>query len=265
MPRRPNWRPNRTLLSYPVSGDLNLAVANFEASLVSTELRTKHAKKEAVKRLEKDRSAIIEDLLKLLPVEDMPVCKRYAVTNASVEALGEILQENPNGVLVYADEMLPLLERMDQPGHADERGFYLSGWAGNSGYTFDRIVRGRDLHIEAVCLSMLGATQPGPFTRYLAHARRGGRGDDGLMQRFSGLWSGRISPLLGTTSIASPTVRREMLPIACSRDLMGSIGTALGPNAISGPPEMKRASPTCASHQQLMSGSSCGGVIMSAG
>ena len=56
--------------------------------------------------------------------------------------------------------------------------------AGNSSYTFDRIGRGLHLHIEGLCLSMLGSTQPGRISQYLSRAVRGGRGDDGLIQRF---------------------------------------------------------------------------------
>jgi putative DNA primase/helicase len=59
-----------------------------------------------------------------------------------------------------------------------------TGWSGNSSYVFDRIGRGLHLSIEAVCLSMLGSTQPGRISQYLARAIRGGRGDDALSQRF---------------------------------------------------------------------------------
>jgi putative DNA primase/helicase len=94
---------------------------------------------------------------------DQPVAQRASTLSGriTVEALGVLLQQNPNGLLVHRDEMLSLLDRMDEEGHADERGFYLTGWAGNSAYTFDRIGRGLDLHVDAVCLSMLGGTQPG--------------------------------------------------------------------------------------------------------
>ena len=40
------------------------------------------------------------------------------------------------------------------------------------------------MRIEGVCLSLLGSTQPGRISQYLSRAVRGGRGDDGLIQRF---------------------------------------------------------------------------------
>jgi hypothetical protein len=36
-----------------------------------------------------------------------------------------ILQQNPHGVLVDRDEMLSLLERLDEEGQSEDRGFYL--------------------------------------------------------------------------------------------------------------------------------------------
>ena len=61
-------------------------------------------------------------------------------------------------------------------------------------YTVDRIGRGLDLHVEAVCLSMVGGTQPARISQYLAQVRRGGRGNDGLIQRFSLMVWPDISP-----------------------------------------------------------------------
>jgi putative DNA primase/helicase len=60
----------------------------------------------------------------------------------------------------------------------------MTGWSGDSDYTFDRIGRGLHLRIDGVCLSMLGSAQPGAIAQYLARAIRGGHGDDGLIQRF---------------------------------------------------------------------------------
>jgi Protein of unknown function (DUF3987) len=73
------------------------------------------------------------------------------------------------------------------------RGFYMSGWAGTQPYTFDRVIRGH-LHIDAVCLSILGNTQPVRINRYVRRANLDG-GGDGLIQRFGLLVWPDISPL----------------------------------------------------------------------
>jgi hypothetical protein len=91
---------------------------------------------------------------------------------------------DPNGLLVYRDEIVSLLSSLDQEERASEKGFYLTGWNGDSSYTFDRIGRGLHLNVECVCISMLGSTQPGRISDYLSQAVRGGRGDDGVIQRF---------------------------------------------------------------------------------
>ena len=113
-----------------------------------------------------------------------PALRRYKVTDATVESLGEILIENPWGTLAYRDELNGLLRSLDKEGQEGARAFYLQGYDGNQGYTFDRIMRGRNLHIPAVCISMLGGIQPGKIQAYIHDAMSGGAGDDGLLQRF---------------------------------------------------------------------------------
>lgn len=116
--------------------------------------------------------------------DSVPLRKRYKVNDATVEALGEILIENPNGVLAYRDELNGLLRSLDKEGQEGARAFYLQGYDGDQGYTFDRIMRGRNLHIPSVCISMLGGIQPSKLQSYLNDAVKGGAGDDGLLQRF---------------------------------------------------------------------------------
>jgi len=84
----------------------------------------------------------------------------------------------------FRDELVSLLKALDHEDNAEARGFYLTGWNGDSPYTFDRIMRCMNLHISAVCLSLLGSTQPGRIADYVRHAVRGGSGDDGLIQSF---------------------------------------------------------------------------------
>src|SRR5713226_7676960 len=122
-----------------------------------------------------------------------PVAKRYLVNDTTVEKLGELLNHHPNGLLLFRDELSGWLHTMDRPGHENDRAFYCEAWNGTSGYTYDRIGRGT-LHIRAACLSVLGGIQPGPLERYL-RAVFGGRGDDGLLQRFQlAVWPDGAGP-----------------------------------------------------------------------
>src|SRR5438128_6910695 len=122
-----------------------------------------------------------------------PVAKRYLVNDTTVEKLGELLNHHPNGLLLFRDELSGWLHTMDRPGHENDRAFYCEAWNGTSAYTYDRIGRGT-LHIRAACLSVLGGIQPGPLERYL-RAVFGGRGDDGLLQRFQlAVWPDGAGP-----------------------------------------------------------------------
>ena len=112
-----------------------------------------------------------------------PKARRYVVNDTTYEALGEILADNPNGVLAYRDELVSLLKTLDREEYVAARGFFLTAWNGTPPYTFDRILRGKT-HIEAACLSLLGSTQPGRIAEYVRRATEGGSGDDGLIQRF---------------------------------------------------------------------------------
>ena len=127
------------------------------------------------------------------PKPPKPTYIRYIVNDTSYEALGEVMADNPNGVLVYRDELISLLKPLAREDQAPARGFYLTAWNGNEGYTFDRILRGR-VHIPACCLSLLGATQPSKLSGYLIDAVNGGDGDDGFAQRFGLLVWPEVSP-----------------------------------------------------------------------
>jgi hypothetical protein len=115
------------------------------------------------------------------PQEPIPV--RYRTNDSTYEGLGELLIGNPTGLLIERDELISLLKHLDREDEAVARGFYLTGWSGTQPYTFDRITRGHR-HIEAVCLSVLGNTQPARIGEYVRRANAGGTGGDGLIQRF---------------------------------------------------------------------------------
>ena len=53
-----------------------------------------------------------------------PIARSYIENDATVEKLGEVLQENPWGLLAYRDELYSLLTSLDKPGQEGSRGFY---------------------------------------------------------------------------------------------------------------------------------------------
>lgn len=109
--------------------------------------------------------------------------RRYQTQDGTTEKIGELLIENPRGLLINRDELIGWLRSLDKSGREGDRAFYLEAWNGTGGYTYDRIGRGT-LDIEALCISVFGAITPGPLSEYVYQASRGGNGDDGLLQRF---------------------------------------------------------------------------------
>ena len=108
---------------------------------------------------------------------------RYRTNDTSYEALAELIAHNPTGILVERDELVSLLRHLDRNDQAVARGFFLSGWSGTQPYTLDRISRGTR-HIEAVCISVLGNSQPARIAEYAKRANSNANGGDGLLQRF---------------------------------------------------------------------------------
>jgi hypothetical protein len=158
------------------------AAKDYEIEIETFKLRKEDGQKKGRAAL-KEGAGDISSLLATIGPEE-PKARRYIVNDATYEALGVILADNPNGTLAFRDELVSLLKNLDREEQVSARGFFLTAWNGTSGYTFDRIIRGKT-YIEAACLSLLGSTQPGRLAEYMRGAISGGARDDGMVQRFS--------------------------------------------------------------------------------
>lgn len=146
--------------------------------------RQSAAKSRIAKALRADNEALAEAIAaETLEEVSIPPRRRYLTQDPTVEKLGELLRDNPRGILIFRDELVGFLRAMDIEGRENSRAFYLEAWNGTGGYTYDRIGRGT-VEIEAACVSIIGAIQPGPLRDYMMSAVAGGAGDDGLIQRF---------------------------------------------------------------------------------
>jgi len=110
-----------------------------------------------------------------------PVWRRYKSNDATIEKLGELLRDNPNGVLLFRDELVGLLASWDKDGREPDRAFFLEAWNGQGAITSDRIGRGT-VHVENACVSILGGIQPAKLLAYL-HQATSELENDGLIQR----------------------------------------------------------------------------------
>lgn len=150
------------------------------------------AAKEALERAAKGKTGVppmSDDGLQKLATEASagqavppPILRRYVVSDTTTEKLGEIMAENPDGVLLSRDELVGFLRMLDKPGREGDRQAYLEFWNGDGRIVYDRIGRGT-IHIDGACLSLIGGIQPGPLAAYVRDAASGG-GGDGLIARF---------------------------------------------------------------------------------
>ncbi|MGA8055382.1 MAG: DUF3987 domain-containing protein [Burkholderiales bacterium] len=113
---------------------------------------------------------------------DAPTLRRYKTNDSTVEKLGELLRENPSGLLVLRDELVGLIATWDREGREGERAFFLEGWNGNQSFDTDRIGRGH-ISIANLCVSIFGGIQPDRLTVYLEQAAHA-LANDGMLQRF---------------------------------------------------------------------------------
>ena len=86
----------------------------------------KEEMKKAAKRKDKEKPSFG-------PIEPpkKPMLKRYITGDGTVEKIGEILLENPQGILLHRDELISWFKGLDKYGREGDRGFYLESWNGN--------------------------------------------------------------------------------------------------------------------------------------
>ncbi|KIF83775.1 hypothetical protein TSA66_15470 [Noviherbaspirillum autotrophicum] len=152
----------------------------FEAKRDAIEARIKAAAKDPKKG---DLDSLAKELQghrQQAPEE--PVLRRYKSNDTTVEKLGELLRDNPAGLLVLRDELVGLIASWDREGCEGDRAFYLEAWNGNSSFDTDRIGRG-SIIIPNLCVSVFGGIQPEKLIGYLEQAAHS-LANDGMLQRF---------------------------------------------------------------------------------
>jgi hypothetical protein len=156
----------------------------YKANVEGLESDLKSASKTSAKNKPKHTSQELVDLICQAKENEPqpPILRRYKTNDCTIERLGELERDNPNGVLVLRDELIGLLASLDKEGREGDRAFYLEGFNGTGSYDTDRIMRG-NIYIENHCVSVFGGIQPDKLIAYLEQANSG-LGNDGLLQRF---------------------------------------------------------------------------------
>ncbi|UNE54956.1 YfjI family protein [Bartonella machadoae] len=145
--------------------------------------KKKQARKAFKNKNKQQAIALLNEPLEDQESEDETLVKRRLLVNdATVEKLGELLRENPRGLLMVRDELSGFLANMERKEYQTDRSFYLTAFNGNSPYTYDRIERGT-IYIPNATLSIIGGIQPSRIIPIVQAINRG-INDDGLLQRF---------------------------------------------------------------------------------
>lgn len=147
-------------------------------------LTVKESEKKAREAIRNEQEKEAREILAgIMKGEDTgpPTCARLVVNDSTVEKLGELLFENPRGLLLIRDELPGLLARLEREEFQTERTFYLSASSGDNPYTFDRIGRGT-IRVENCTLSIIGGVQPSRIAPIVRGALTGAS-NDGFIQR----------------------------------------------------------------------------------
>ncbi len=143
-------------------------------------LEKEAAKGKAKTALKNNNREEARDILRMIDI-DLPIRARLIVNDSTIEKLGELLNENPNGLILVRDELAGWLSKLAKEEHQGDRAFYLECFDGNSQFTYDRIGRGT-IEIKYCTLAVIGGIQPTKIARLVREAMTG-IADDGLIQR----------------------------------------------------------------------------------
>jgi hypothetical protein len=107
---------------------------------------------------------------------------QYILNDTTIEAAGDVLATNPQGVLLEHDELSGFFGSMDKynsgRGSSADRAFWLRAWNGGPHKVNRRSFKGKPLRIPNLSVSVIGGIQPDTIRRVIKDCT-----DDGLIQR----------------------------------------------------------------------------------
>lgn len=137
--------------------------------------------KSAIKSGDDEAARSYAAQLKGLVETKPPEPRRIIAKETSIQKLCEMLGRHPAGMMLFIDELLGWMRKLDRDDQAGVRQIYLTLWNGTEIVNDDTLGRG-ELSARG-CVSVFGCFTPGGLTEYVSDAIRGGRADDGLVQR----------------------------------------------------------------------------------
>ncbi len=123
----------------------------------------------------------IANLNESKPVQ--PTLERYEINDITTAKLMQFLAENPNGLMLFRDELMGWLRSLEAEYDKSARPFFLELWKGGISYEMSRVSDNREIHITSGTLSIIGGIQPSKLQKYVSEAYSFDN-SDGFLQRF---------------------------------------------------------------------------------
>ncbi|MFA0088316.1 YfjI family protein [Vibrio sp. 10N.261.51.F12] len=165
---------------------MNIASAEYaEVKRELVESQKNEMKSELKSLLSEGREQEARELSDKIANTDEPqaLVRALIANDTTIEALLIKLVGNPNGLLLFRDELVGWLKELAKNGREHERAMYLQAFnASKSPYVVERVGR-ENIVIPSLAVSILGGIQPSRLSEVLQD-RNSGKGNDGLFERF---------------------------------------------------------------------------------
>lgn len=116
------------------------------------------------------------------PQPPQPIQRRFETNDITASKLIQFLADNPNGLMLFRDELTGWLRSLEAEYDKSARSFILELWKGAIAYEMAR-VDGREIQLTSGTLSIVGGLTPSKLQRYVTEAYSFDN-SDGFLQRF---------------------------------------------------------------------------------
>jgi len=120
---------------------------------------------------------ILEDKFEL-------VKKRLITSDVTFASLHKMLRDNPNGLLLYVDEIIGLLSKVHRKGNEELKAYLLQCFNGFGVFEVDRATTEHQSSQDAI-LSVFGTIQPDKLRPFIEKVIEGKEENDGFFNRFN--------------------------------------------------------------------------------
>lgn len=160
---------------------------NHKLETISAKPKIEQLERKALESAELgDTSSALQLLGEARSIEKnlQPVCERNVIiTDFTKAAVAQRLLGNPNGLLVFRDEINGLFSAFNDSGGDELRSFLLECYDASGSYSIDRAKFGT-IKLVNMNMSILGGIQPS-LLRPMLSERSSGQKNDGTFERFS--------------------------------------------------------------------------------